>query len=181
MAPRWCALENIMCRLRAAHMSSKPCGGLDRWRRTEGCHDPHLAARVPKDDLDCSETPGIQTAGYCDCKDQIPRFAKCGVPKQKCQLVCSRPPPPSTLPAAFAAAPAATKEKRAPPQSSAEHPYAAWARRHAPVVVVCGVVLFMVVVSYLTAPATDERKRVLRMLQVEKRRVQFENSLYNTR
>jgi hypothetical protein len=79
------------------------CGGKDMWRRTEGCGNPATSIRLPGDDLDCAQAPGIYAAGFCDCSDGIPRHFGCGRTKSPCKEVCAKPPPPSTLPAAFAA------------------------------------------------------------------------------
>lgn len=149
-----------------------PCGGKDAWRRTQGCGDSRTAVRLTGGDLPCNATPGIYSAGFCDCDDGIPRHFGCGKAKRTCQEVCAEPPPPSTLAAAFPdasspAAPATSSTTDTPP----------WWRAHTPAIVVSVAVLVALLLHHFTAPAVNEGRRFARLLRDQRSEIEFERTL----
>lgn len=148
---------------------TKPCDGHDMWRRVDGClDDPRTAGRLPQGDRACDMPAGVETSGYCDCKDGIPRYFKCGVVKKPCRAMCARPPPASTLSAAFAPAKgAATKGASAKGASTAPP----WWRTHLVTVVGGALALVLFFVHLLTPHRATEARKLASLVQAQRRRV----------
>ena len=154
---------------KAVHdMRGKTCGGEDAWRRIEGCLP--TGARLKGDDLDCSQTPGVETSGFCDCADAIPRHFGCGVVKRPCRDVCAQPPPPSSLPGAFASPPPSDATSDA--GSDAGPPW----MKYAPVAAVAVALALLALWIGHTSPPTD-RQLLRRRVRQEQREIAFERSL----
>lgn len=145
-----------------------PCGGKDMWRRTQGCENPRSANPDPAGDLPCDTAPGIYAAGYCDCKDGIPRHFDCGTTKKPCEEVCAAPPPPSSLSAAFA-----TKPATPPPAAPAPAAKPWW---QDPTVVTTAAVLLALVAHHVLTPARTERQMFARLVADQRREIAFEKT-----
>lgn len=139
------------------------------WRSLQGCDDLSVAARNPAKDLRCDKTPPTSSAGFCDCRDDVPRHLGCDAEKKPCQFVCQSPPPPVAMASAF----------EAPPDDSADsEPPEPWWEAHLPAISVSVTFLLVLVVHHLTAPPADERKKFQKHIYEDRRELAFEKSLH---
>ena len=132
----------------------------DMWREVRGC-DPRTGDRVEANDLRCDSIPVSDRAGYCDCKDGIPRYFTCKDKKKKCKAVCLSPPPKTKLSQAFSNYNGL--QEKATPASSGKH-------KAAVLYAVIGVIATctLALISHLTKPRTDERKQLMKLIESRK-------------
>ena len=145
------------------------------WRRTEGCDNPQSAGRLPGGDLSCDQAPSIYASGSCECKDDIPRYFKCGANKKTCQQVCAKPPPRSHLPAAFAS----PHSKKHDKVSGTGHKAGSWWRTNLPTLVVVVAMLVVLFVHHFTLAPQNVRQDFTDLLKEQQREIAFERSLHD--